>query len=92
MEPSREQLTYVIEQIRGVRTRKGVSQLELSLKAHLSQSFLASIETGKKQPSVLTLIKIAQALNVSPRIFFPEPKGVSREQLKDEIISLLGSL
>jgi transcriptional regulator with XRE-family HTH domain len=92
MESSSEQLSHVIDRIRQLRAQKAVSQLELSLKAHLSQSFIASIESGKKQPSVLTLIKIAQALEVSPRVFFPEYGKMTKRQIKDEITTLLESL
>ncbi|MDR2865478.1 MAG: helix-turn-helix domain-containing protein [Spirochaetaceae bacterium] len=86
------QLNFVIERIKNVRLQKSISQLELSLRSHLSLSFIASIETGKKQPSVLTLLKIADALEVSPRIFFPEYKNMSKREIKDEIESLLAML
>jgi transcriptional regulator with XRE-family HTH domain len=89
MEPVERQLTYVIDKIRGIRVQKAISQLALSQKAHLSQSFLASIETGKKQPSVLTIIKIANALEVSPKAFFLESREMTKRQIKDEIIGLL---
>jgi transcriptional regulator with XRE-family HTH domain len=65
-----DQLHYVIAQIKKIRTQKGLSQMTLSLQSNLSQSFLASIETGKKMPSLLTIIKIANALNISPKELF----------------------
>jgi transcriptional regulator with XRE-family HTH domain len=65
-----DQLHYVIAQIKKIRTQKGFSQMTLSLQSDLSQSFLASIEKGKKVPSLLTIIKIANALNISPKDFF----------------------
>jgi transcriptional regulator with XRE-family HTH domain len=86
-----EQLRYVIEQIKKVRVRQGISQMELSLRSNLSQSFLANLESGKKQPSVLTLIKIANALGVNPKEFFPL-SSVNKQQVKEEIINLLNSL
>ena len=85
-----EQQLYIIEKIKLIRVKKGVSQLELSLRSNLSQSFIANIEKGKKQPSVLTLIKIADALEVNPQDFFPEPFGFdTREQTKEKIRKLL---
>ena len=94
MEQANEQLQHVIERIREIRREKSISQLELSVKTNMSQSFIASVEKGNKQPSVLTLLKIALALDVSPKIFFPEPKieKKSKEELKDTIIKLLKSL
>ncbi|MCL2518535.1 MAG: helix-turn-helix domain-containing protein [Oscillospiraceae bacterium] len=67
-----------------------MSQLELSLLANLSQSFLACLETGKKQPSVMTLLRIANALNVNPSLFFSEDENFSREEIKkiDEIAEI----
>jgi transcriptional regulator with XRE-family HTH domain len=89
-----EQLRYVISQIKKIRTQKGISQMELSVRSDLSQSFLANLEKGKKQPSVLTIIRIADALNVNVQDFFPETPetGGCRERIKEKIISLLGYL
>jgi len=67
-----DQLQYIIERIKVIRTKNRVSQMDLSLRSNLSQSFIANLEKGKKQPSVLTLIRIADALNVNPQDFFPE--------------------
>lgn len=88
-----EQLRFVFSQIRTIRLQKGISQLELSLRAGLSQSFLASLEKGKKTPSVATMFKIANALGVNPKDFFPENAGLStREQYKDAIIQMVRAL
>ena len=85
-----EQLQYTIEKIKLIRVKKGISQMELSLRSNLSQSFIANIEKGKKQPSVLTLIKIADALNVNPQDFFPEFIDFgSKEQIKEKIHKLI---
>ena len=85
-----EQLQYIVENIKSTRIRKGISQMELSLRSNLSQSFVANIEKGKKQPSVLTLIKIAEALEVNPQEFFPEYLNLDeKEQTKDKIRKLL---
>ena len=83
-----EQLRYVVDKIKSIRAQKGISQMEMSLRSNLSQSFIANIEKGKKQPSVLTLIRIADALEVNPQDFFPE-RFDSREHTKEKIIKLL---
>jgi len=92
MEELNKQLQYVINKIREIRKQKDISQLELSVRSNLSLSFLASLEKGKKQPSVLTLIRIASALNVSPKVFFPENEDKTSEEIKDTIINLVRSL
>jgi transcriptional regulator with XRE-family HTH domain len=62
----------------------------------MSQGFLTNIETGKKEPSAMTLIRIAEALEVSPRDFFPENTKESdinvKNEIKSEIIELLARL
>lgn len=91
-----ETLEYVIYSIRRIRKAKNLSQLELSVKANMSQSFLANLETGKKEPSAMTLISIADALEVSPRDFFPENNTDSdinvKNAIKKEIMELLAKL
>lgn len=93
-------MQYVTKSIRMVRKEKKVSQIELCLRTGMSQSFLTGIETGKQEPSTMTLIRIAKALNVSPRIFFPADDdesessfdNKSKNQIKQEIISLVNIL
>ena len=87
-----KQLKFVINKIKEIRIQKRISQLELSTISNLSQSFLASVENGKKQPSVLTLIRIAKALNVNPKIFFPDIDKKSKEETKETIVNLVRSL
>ena len=88
-----EQLQYIINRIKAIRTKNGVSQMDLSLRSNLSQSFIANLEKGKKQPSVLTLIRIADALNVNPQDFFPESiDSNTKEQTKEKIRKLLDLL
>ena len=92
MEDVYKQLQFVIGKIKEIRVKKSMSQLELSVNSNLSQSFLASVEKGKKQPSVLTLLRITSALNVSPKAFFPESEMQSKEEIKDLINNLVNSL
>ena len=82
-----EVLQYVIQSIRLIRKKKKVSQMELCLRANMSQGFYTNIETGKKEPSAMTLIRIAKALGVSPREFFPESDDSTESQIKQEIKS-----
>ena len=87
-----EKLDIVITRIRKIRIEKGLSQQELANMANFSQSFLANVESGKKKPSVMTILRLAEALNVNPREFFPENTTDSAEDIKKEIINLLERL
>jgi transcriptional regulator with XRE-family HTH domain len=87
-----EKLDIVITRIRKIRIEKGISQQELANIANFSQSFLANVESGKKKPSVMTILRLAEALNVNPREFFPENTTDSAEDIKKEIINLLERL
>ncbi len=52
------------ENLRKIRTDKGVSQEKL---AHLSgyhPTYISHLETGKKQPTLNTIIQIAKSLDV----------------------------
>ena len=84
-----EMLACVVERMKKTRISLGVSQMELCLRANLSQSFLANIESGKKQPSLLTVIRIASALKVPVRDFFPKDKEKNKDEIKKEIVELL---
>ena len=91
-----EIMQYVINSIRIIRKKKKISQMELCLRANMSQGFLTNIETGKKEPSVMTLIRIANALDVSPRDFFPDSLNSMSDDIKQgikkDIINLLNHL
>jgi DNA-binding Xre family transcriptional regulator len=43
-----------------------LTQLEVSEKANLERSFLAVLESGKKQATVTTIFKLCKALNLKP--------------------------
>lgn len=51
--------------IRQKRNQLGLSQEKLAEACDLTQPFIGSIERGKKKPSVCTIVKIANALNIS---------------------------
>ncbi|RQD76121.1 MAG: helix-turn-helix domain-containing protein [Candidatus Syntrophonatronum acetioxidans] len=55
------------ERIRAYREEKGLSLKELSKLADISYSYLCEIEKGAVNPSISTLRKVAQSLEVSPK-------------------------
>lgn len=59
-----ELLTQVGAGIRAWRKRSGLTISRLAEIADIDGGFLATIETGKKAPSIVTLAKLAQALDI----------------------------
>lgn len=62
--------------IRALRKQRGLSQEKLALKAGIDRTYLACIETGKRNATLLSLEKVAIALDISMRDFFDFEKGV----------------
>ncbi len=58
--------------IRKIRKEKGFSQLKLGLEIGNDSAFISKIENNKREPSVKTIVKIAEALDVHPLIVFEE--------------------
>lgn len=62
--------------IRALRKQRGLSQEKLALKAGIDRTYLAGIETGKHNATLLSLEKVAIALDISMRDFFDFEKEV----------------
>jgi transcriptional regulator with XRE-family HTH domain len=60
----------IAERLVQLRKELNISQYKLAKLSGISQAGLSDIELGKKQPTVQTLEKILQALNVSWADFF----------------------
>lgn len=60
------------ERITYLRKRRDMTQAELAKKAKVSQSTIAHIENGKKDPSMDTVQRLALALDVHIAILFSE--------------------
>lgn len=48
-----------------IRRAKGLTQEELEVRSGFSQQYLSSLERGRRNPTVITLFELAQALGVS---------------------------
>lgn len=60
--------------IRSVRLGKKISLSKLAVLTGIARPNLSRIENGWHHPTLLTLIRIANGLGVSPARFFPMPK------------------
>jgi transcriptional regulator with XRE-family HTH domain len=50
--------------LKAFRIEQGLSQATLAKKAEISREYIARLETGKQDPSLSTLVKLAKALKV----------------------------
>ncbi|MCZ7451009.1 helix-turn-helix transcriptional regulator [Agrobacterium rhizogenes] len=55
-----------------IRNERNVSQEELAFRANIDRSYLSQIETGKRNPSLRLLAKIADSLGVKVARFLTE--------------------
>jgi transcriptional regulator with XRE-family HTH domain len=63
------------DQIRDLRKKKGLSQMELGSKAKLHYTYVGAVERAEKNISVVTLDKIGRALGVSLNEIFSFSKA-----------------
>lgn len=54
------------ERIRTFRKERGMSQIDLANKVGIDRSYIGFLERGERNPSLEMIIKIAEALNVTP--------------------------
>jgi transcriptional regulator with XRE-family HTH domain len=59
--------------IRERRLTKLLTLVDLAAKAGLSQPFLSQVENGRARPSLISLHRIADALDTTPQAFFGGP-------------------
>jgi transcriptional regulator with XRE-family HTH domain len=58
-------LKKIGKRIRTLRKKAGFSQETLAFNSHLDRSYIGAVERGEKNPSSISLKKIAKALNVT---------------------------
>jgi transcriptional regulator with XRE-family HTH domain len=54
------------ENVRRIRLKKGWTQEHFAEVSGISQQYISSLESGRRNPTVVTLHELAQALGVSP--------------------------
>ena len=58
------------KRIKEIRQAKGKSQLDLALDANVNRNYLSDLENGRRNPSILILYRLADALEVEITEFF----------------------
>lgn len=67
-----EQEKLVLQRLKEARENAQLSQLELSYRSGVSQNMITYIETGKRTPTLTTLLKLCNALNITPAVLFAD--------------------
>ena len=91
MSMSSEQEDRILQRLKKAREEAKLSQLELSYRSGVSQNMITYIETGKSSPTLTTLLKLTDALNINPAELFIQTEE-ERNDIKDEIIKLVKKL
>ncbi|SEB21357.1 helix-turn-helix domain-containing protein [Pedobacter hartonius] len=65
---------YVIDRVREIRMKAGISQVNLSVDMELNSKFVGNVESNKTRDkyNLNHLNKIAEILNCSIKDFFPD--------------------
>jgi transcriptional regulator with XRE-family HTH domain len=77
-------LKYIAANIRRIRRRRGMTQVELGERSGVDAAFIQRVEGAKTNLSVVYLARIARALGVGPAellaevSFVPPPRGRPR--------------
>ncbi|MDR0503882.1 MAG: helix-turn-helix domain-containing protein [Treponema sp.] len=82
------QIKQIIQRLREEREKQGISQMDLSFKAGLSQNQVNYIETGKRTPNLNTILCICKVLQINPAVLF-ESNDTDRQQAREIIIRLV---
>lgn len=62
------------DRVRALRLARAMTQEDLAERANIHRSYLASVETGYRNPTLDVIVKIAGGLNVAPsQLFESEP-------------------
>lgn len=58
------------QRVRELRNQSGLSQEKFALKIGMDRTYFASVESGRRNISLLNILKIAEGLSISPSELF----------------------
>ena len=77
--------------IKRLRTRLGLTQDTLAEQIRISPKYLSSIERGRENPTLDTLLRLARSLKVDPwEMFLADQDPLDAQALRTKINRLLG--
>jgi transcriptional regulator with XRE-family HTH domain len=56
------------QNVRRLRRARGLTQEQLAFEAQIDLTYVGGIERGRRNPSLLVLVRIAEALKIEPRV------------------------
>lgn len=65
MDKEQRKVRFGVE-VKVARTRKDWRQVDLARRAELSKTYVSEIENGRRDPSLTTILKLSEALDVPP--------------------------
>lgn len=77
-----EQEVYVRTRLKEEREKLHLSQMELSYESGVSQNMITYIETGKRTPTLSTILKLCSAMDLNPSLLFPQNTSDKKEAKK----------
>jgi len=78
--------------IRNIRKEQGLSQEELAHRANIHPSHMGQLERGEKSPTIDSLEKIVQALNINFEALFNNSKVTENNEPRDVINMIVHKL
>lgn len=79
----------IADKIKLFRTNKGLSQKEIALSVGIDQAQYSRIESGKVEPTISSLEKIAEALGIKVVELFNEEKPIDINSYDKSIVDKL---
>ncbi|TPQ27741.1 transcriptional regulator [Bradyrhizobium guangdongense] len=67
------------QNVKRIRQEKGLTQEQFSLVSGFSQQYISGLETGNRNPTVVTVYELAKALGVSHLDLFRTPSSRTRQ-------------
>lgn len=68
--PRRDPLKAFGERLKELREKRDLSQVRLSELAGMNRNYVGDVERGKRNPCLGNIVKLAEALDVSPAELF----------------------
>ncbi len=68
--------------VRRLRTLRGLTQEQFAERSGFSQQYISDLERGRRNPTIVSLFELAQALGARPAELIEEPRE-SVEQHQD---------
>jgi len=68
--------------LKKLRNEKGLSQEKLALNTDLDRTFISMLERGKRQPSLESILKLANSLNIPAHELIKEASVLLEKGIK----------